>query len=246
MGSFLRPSWLQMTATIGILLIVPQAQTQAQAPYGQAPYRPAAPQLRKLHPNDGRGTVESVGQGMLRLRLKEGELWHVVPARTATIEVVGTASRELLQPGQFIICGVKIDEFGKVIEPAARITFPGGGVPSIVAGGLGLVDPGVKRISGRRPAGSYMLAGNIQLVQDAVVTMQIGNEKFEITVPADAELLVHTRNFSLAAPGDIVAVRGEYYQRGQLSATLLKITLAQPVMLPTKNKTFPTPAKLTP
>ena len=260
MITFLRPAGFASGCSIGIcggvpriesimvaiiFFLIPQAVVTAQVPYppnGYPAVAKPAPQLRKLHPNDGRGTVEMVTPGMLRLRLKAGEFWNVVPAANADIQVVGTASRELLQAGQFVNCDIKIDEFGKVIEPATRVTFTGGGVPSIVAPGLGILEPGTKRISGRRPAGSYLVSGTIKFMNENSMTLQIGSEKFEITVPAEAELLVNTRNVGLSSVGDAVQVRGEYYEKGQLRAPMMKITLAKPVAPPEKNRGIPKPA----
>ena len=124
MITFLRPAGFASGCSIGIcggvpriesimvaiiFFLIPQAVVTAQVPYpphGYPAVAKPAPQLRKLHPNDGRGTVEMVTPGMLRLRLKAGEFWNVVPAANADIQVVGTASRELLQAGQFVNCDI--------------------------------------------------------------------------------------------------------------------------------------------
>ena len=202
----------------------------------------AQPQPQKLAAEDGIGTVDAIGQGMLRLRLKGGEFWTVVPAPNAQIEVVGTASREMLQPGQFVACSLQIDEFGKAAEPVTQITFPGGGMPGVVAGGLRIADPGAKRVGGKRPAGTYLVAGPIKLVKDDVITVQAGKDRFEITVPPATELLVKTTNFMMASQGDKVEVEGQYLQKGELQATALTITLAKPVSPPSKNRGLKRPA----
>jgi len=201
------------------------------------------PQPKTLSAEDGKGTVDAVVPGMLRLRLKGGEFWNVVPAPNATVSVVGTAAREMLQPGQFVSCSLTLDEFGKVAAPVAQITFPGGGLPGVVAGGLGLAESGAKRVPGRRDAGTYLVSGPIKLVSDDVVTVQAGRERFDITVSAETELLVKTTNYSLAAPGDEVEVEGLYINKGALQATTLSITLANPVTPPSKNRGPKRPAK---
>jgi hypothetical protein len=203
----------------------------------------AGQQPQKLSAEDGKGTVDAVAPGMLRLRLKGGEFWNVVPAPNASVSVVGTAAREMLQPGQFVSCSLALDEFGKVSAPVPQIIFPGGGMPGVVAGGLGIAEPGAKRVAGKRPAGTYLVSGPIKLVEDDIVTVQAGRDRFEIPVPAETELLVKTTNFSLASAGDQVEVEGLYVRKGELQATTLAITLANPVTPPSKNRGPRRPAK---
>lgn len=200
---------------------------------------PGAPgQLKSLEKEDQLGQVVEVGPGMLQLRLpKGGALWQAMPAPNAKIEVTGKASREMLQPKQFVSCVVTLDEFGKVTEPAARVMVTDGGTPGVVAGGLGLAEPGAKRVSGKRPAGSYTIFGTIKQVEGDIVTVQVGRERFDITVPADAELVVLSSNVAIATPGDHIEVEGQFYQRGQLMLSSLKVTLTNPLSPPPpKNK----------
>ena len=200
---------------------------------------PGAPgQLKSLEKEDQLGQVVEVGPGMLQLRLpKGGALWQAMPAPNAKIEVTGKASREMLQPKQFVNCTVALDELGKVTEPALQLVFTDAGTPGVMAGCLGIADQGAKRVSGKRPAGSYLVAGTIKQVAGEVVTVIAGREKFDIAVPPEADLVVRSTNVGLAAPGDEVEVEGRYYQKGQLLITSLKIALANPVAPPPpKNK----------
>ena len=194
--------------------------------------------LKSLEKENQNGQVIEVGPGMLRLRLPHGgNEWQAMPAPNAKIEVTGKASREMLQPKQFVNIAITLDEFGKVTEPALQVAFTDGGAPGVMAGGLGIADAGAKRFSGKRPAGTYLLAGTIKDVEGDVVTIIAGREKFDVTVPAEAELVVRSANVSLAAPGDQVEAEGQYYQLGKLLVTSLKITLANPVVPPPpKNK----------
>jgi hypothetical protein len=194
--------------------------------------------LKSLEKEDQHGQVIEVGPGMLKLRLPSGgNEWQAMPAPNAKIEVTGKASRDMLQPKQFVNIAITLDEFGKVTEPALQVAFTDGGAPGVMAGGLGIADAGAKRFSGKRPAGAYLLAGTIKEVEGDVVTIIAGREKFDVTVPAEAELVVRSANVSLAAPGDHVEAEGQYYQRGKLLVTSLEITLANPVMPPpSKNK----------
>lgn len=193
-------------------------------------------QPKQLTAADGTGTVDAVAPGMLRLRLKGGEFWNVVPAANALVAVEGTATRELLQPGQFVSCSLDLDAAGKVTAPVTQVIFTGGGTPGVVAGGLGGAEPGAKRLPGRRPAGTYLVSGPIRQVTDDTITVQAGRDKFEIDVPPAAELLVRTANLAPVSPGDQVEVEGLYVRKGELQATKLSITLANPVSPPAKNK----------
>jgi hypothetical protein len=193
-------------------------------------------QPKKLGGEDGKGTVDAVAPGMIRLRLKGGEFWTVVPAPDATVTVVGTAAREMLQPGQFVACSLTLDAFGKVAAPVTQILFPGGGMPGVVAGGLGIPEAGAKRMPGRRPAGTYLVSGPIKLVTDDVVTVQAGRDRFEFPVPAETELVVRTTNFGIASSGDQVEVEGLYINKGELQASSLAITLASPLTPPAKTR----------
>lgn len=208
----------------------------ALASVAVAQQRPGGPQPQRLAADEGQGTIEAIGPGMLRLKLKGGHSWLVLPAPNAKITVEGTAAREMLQPGQFVSCAVSLDEFGKAAEPVMQIIFPGGGAPGVVAGGLGIAEPGAKRAAGKRPAGMYLVSGTIKQVQDEAVTVQVGRERFELQVPADAALLVKTTNVALATTGDEVEVEGLYRQPGELQATLLSIKLAKPVTPPSKQR----------
>ncbi len=195
-------------------------------------------EAQKLDRGDRVGTVLQLAPGRIQVRLKNsGETWVVAAAPDATIEVAGTAAREMLQAKQFVQCSVELDEFGKVTQPVEKVTFPGGGTPGVVAGGLGLADPKAKRAPGKRPAGTYLVSGLIKSVEGDEITIQIGRDRFEIPVATDAELEVATANIALASPGDDVELEGEYVQKGQLLASSIKVTLVNPLMPPQpKNK----------
>jgi len=189
--------------------------------------------LKTLRVEDRVGQLVEVGPGRLQLRLpKGGELWQALPAPNARIEVTGRASREMLQPKQFVNCTVSLDALGKVTEPVLQVAFTDGGTPGVMAGGMGIADPKAKRAPGKRPEGSYLVAGTIKQVSGDVVTIVAGREKFDVTVPPEAELVVRSANVGLASPGDEVEVEGQYYQKGQLLVTMLKVTLANPVAPP--------------
>jgi hypothetical protein len=230
------PSLLAAALLAGALAAWPPTALGQGQPRGQ---------LQQLDKETGTGTVDAVAPGMMRFKLKGNELWTVVLAPAAKVEVVGTAAREMLQAGTFVVCSVQLDEQGKVTDPPARITFPGGGTPGVTAGGLGIAEPGAKRLAGRRPAGLYLVAGPIKTATDDSITVQAGRDKIDVPVTAETELLVNTQDCSIVEPGDAVTVEGQYYRRGELQATVLTITRANPLMPPPK-KGQRRPAKAAP
>lgn len=193
-----------------------------------------AQQWQTLPQEERQGVIVDVGPGMLQVRLpKDGAtIWTVAPAPNLRVDVTGAASREMLQPGQFVSASVSIDERGDASEPVTRLVFPGGGVPGVTAPGIG--DQGGKRLPGRRPAGMYLVSGPIKQVKDDLITIQAGREKFDVTVPDTAELVVNTSDMSLVGRGDSVELEGRFVQRGQLQATALTVRLANPVSPPPK------------
>jgi len=193
-------------------------------------------QVETISAEQGKGLlIVDVGPGMFLLKIG-GDLWQVMPAPNAKLELVGTASRAMLRPGEFISCFVALDEFGKATESVTRVTFSGSGTAGVTAGGLGLGEQGAKRVSGKRPAGSYMILGTIKAVKDNTVTVQVGKEKFDLTVPAGVELIVNTQNIGFASKGDTIDVEGQYQQPGQLLASSITITLTNPLEPRSKQK----------
>ncbi len=201
-----------------------------QVLFGQIPGRPEPQRLKE---DQRQGVVVDKSPGMLALRLprESTTVWRVVPTGNATIQVTGSATRAMLAPRQFIRFSATLDEFGKVTEPVVKVTFTGGGTPSVTAPGLGL-ETGGKKVVGRRPAGLYTINGLIRTVDGTTVTVLIGKDRFEFTVPEDAELVVDTTNLAIVDKDDSVEVDGTYYQIGQLLASEIKITLAKPLAPP--------------
>jgi len=220
-----RPWAMWLGVLVGCQLVIASA-ARGQLPRGQ--------QWQTLPLEERKGVIVEVGPGAMRVRLpkESASVWTVVPAPDARVEVTGVASREMLQPNQFILVSLNIDETGKVTDPVTQVTFPGTGVPEVAAPGLGAA--GGKRLPGRRPAGTYNVSGLIKLVKDNTVTVQAGRDKFEFEVADDAQLVVNTPNLGLVGSGDDIELEGRFLQRLQLQATVLTVTLAKPVAPPPK------------
>ena len=199
-------------------------------PGGAPAQQPGEPQT--LDRPDRAATLLQMAPGRIQVRLKNtGEEWWVAAAPDAVIEVGGEATREMLQPKQFIQCSVELDATGRVTGPVDAVTFPGGGQPSVVAAGLG-ADPKAKRAVGKRPAGSYTISGLIKSVEGSEVTVQIGRERFVIPLTEDADLRVAATNLAWANPGDDVELEGKFVQRGQLLASAIRVQLVNPLTPP--------------
>lgn len=197
---------------------------------------------KTLAPGDRVGKVVGFLPGGMQVRLlNSGEEWIVAAARDATVEVTGTASREMLAPKQFVQIAVELDALGKVTQPVEKVTFPGGGTPGVAAAGIAGADPKAKRPAGKRPPGSYLVAGFIKTFADGEIVIQVGRERFEIPVSPEAELEVRTADLRVAGVGDDVALEGQYVQQGQLLASSIKVTLANPLTPPQKGKRRPAP-----
>lgn len=195
------------------------------------------PRPRTLGPAERTGTIMGMVQGRLQVKIgTSDDLWLVTTQPRSTVEVVGVASRELLAPKQFVQCAIELDDRGQVTQPVTKVTFTGGGTPGVAAAGLDVSDPKARRPAGKRPAGSYLISGFIKSADAESIVVQIGRERFEIPVPDDAALEVRTSNLGIVNVGDEVQLEGEYLQRGQLMATSIKVSLANPLELPQKGK----------
>jgi hypothetical protein len=200
---------------------------------GQQPrrYQAGPPKMSTLDKEHGTGMVAKVAPGVLMLKL-QNMMWAAMPAPGAMIEVTGPASREMLQPKQFVNCNVMLDGLGKPGGPAEMVVFTDGGVPGVIAAGVGDWSQGAQQRRGPRPAGSYTVSGPIQSVIGDTVTVTVGRERFEITIPEETEMVVRSQNVTLASEGDEVEVEGKYFQPGQLMVTSLKIMMSKPLAPP--------------
>jgi hypothetical protein len=204
---------------------------QSTASAQQRRYRAGPPKMASLAKEHGKGEVAKIAPGMLMLRL-QNMTWAAMPAPNAMIEVTGPASREMLQPRQFVSCNVTLDGLGKPTGPAEMVVVTDGGVPGVMAAGVGDWSQGPQQRRGPRPAGSYTVSGPIQTVNGDTVTLAVGRERFEILVPEETELVVRSQNVTLASEGDEVEVEGKYFQPGQLMVTSLKILMTKPLVPP--------------
>jgi len=209
------------------VLVALLAATAAKPAWSQYQRRgPAKTEVLKSQP----GVIEAVGPGMLKVTLG-GDPWLVAPAPNAEVTVEGTAGREMLSEGQYVVADITLDDSGKSTAPVTSLTFAGGG-PAGVMGNLVAGSP-PPRPGGKRPAGAYRIAGTIESAEGESVTVKVGpRETIAITVPEDAKLLATSPLF--ASSGDQVVLSGHYQVPGRLQATKVIIKLANPVTPPPK------------
>ena len=227
---------MAMCAAAATLAFQPTASAQ------QRRYQAGPPKMTSLAKEHSNGVVAQVGPGMLMLKL-QNMMWAAMPAPGAMIEVTGPASRDMLQPKQFVSCSVMLDGLGKPSGPAEMVVVTDGGAVGVMAAGVGDWTPGPQQRRGPRQAGSYTVSGPIQTVDGDTVTLAVGRERFEILVPEETELVVRSQNVTLASEGDEVEVEGKYFQPGQLMVTSLKIMMAKPLAPPPAKGRRPAVAK---
>lgn len=195
------------------------------------------PQLKSF--KDEKAFVAAVGPGVLYVSVEGQGRWTVVPAPNGRIFAIGQTTREMLQKGQSILCEVTLDDAGKASAPVTKVVCTSGGGAGVtmpVAEGADVPMSGQPAPRGKRPAGTYVVAGPILKIAGDIVTVMAGKERVEIQVAEDATFLVNTPNIGLAALGDQVEMEGLSAQNGQLQATYLKVKLSNPVVPPQKGK----------
>jgi hypothetical protein len=231
MAAFFPSARTAASFSVAMLVAAATLALQPTASAQQRPYQAGPPKMTSLAKEHGKGMVAQVAPGMLMLKL-QNMMWAALPAPGAIIEVTGPASRDMLQPKQFVNCSVMLDGLGKPSGPAEMVVLTDGGVPGVMAAGVGDSSGMAQQRRGPRPAGSYTVSGPIQSVNGDTVTVTVGRERFEIVVPEETELVVRSHNVTLASEGDEVEVEGKYFQMGQLMVTSLKIMMSKPLAPP--------------
>lgn len=231
MATFFPSARTGASFSVAILSAAASLAVQSPASAQQRRYQSGPPKMTTLAKEHGSGVVAKVAPGMLMLKL-QNMLWAAMPAPGAMIEVTGPGSREMLQPRQFVTCNVMLDGLGKPSGAAEMVVLTDGGVPGVMAAGVGDSSEMIQQRRGPRPAGSYTVSGAIQSVNGDTVTVTVGRERFEILVPEETDLVVRSQNVTLASEGDEVEVEGKYFQIGQLMVTSLKIMMSKPLVPP--------------
>lgn len=205
------------------------AMACCQVAVGQLP--PGMTKLERIA-----GTVESTDLGMLEVLDAHGTRWALVPTPDSYVSVRGQTTRDMVRRGQFVSCEVRLGDDGKPAEPVKNVVVTGGGLggvmisePSPQEGGLPVLKPAPR---GKRPAGVYIVAGQIKSIKDDTIAVTTGRERIELELAADATFGLETTNIGLASRGDRVVIEGVFTQPGQLRTTWLEIILANPLVPP--------------
>jgi hypothetical protein len=161
----------------------------------------------------------------------DGELFTIKPDADANIEVIGTATRDFLRPGQLVKFTGKFDEDGKALAPLDQLA-----VVSLRAGEKAGVTPlsenesansDASNTASARPA-SLAVLGRINSILGNQLTVGTGSAVYRVDVDSNVKIDLNTSDFTIAQPGDKIAVTGYISKPGVAQAKEIKITLAKP------------------
>ncbi len=204
----------------GNLAIPPRLALDAQSPT-------ASPILQ------GSGIIDRVNPSSLVVDANGSKL-VVKPDAAATIDVVGSATREFLKTGQMVKFRSVFDADGMAIEPLNQLAVvslrPGqkaGATPDEVALKPVLLsaDDNSSTSNLDTEATSLFIFGRINNISGNLLQVNAGTRTYKVELNSDAQIEIHTSDFSLARPGDRVTVRGYLEKPGIATASSIQISL---------------------
>src|SRR5262249_46164091 len=75
---------------------------------------------------------------------------------------------------------------------------------------------------------SLAVLGRINSILGNTITVGTGSDVYKVDITSDAKINLNTSDFSIAQPGDKIAVSGYISKPGVAQAKEIKITLAKP------------------
>lgn len=231
-------------SVVGLCITLSAAAAQAQGVHPQQrpgmgrgqmqqPQQPQQPQ-----PVEISGTVEGVASGGLAVAGENEQSWQVVIPRNANVHVVGEATVEFLHAGLFVEFEAELNERGviqgkiaelKIVSPSADRpagVFPAGG--DGFGGQEGAPPKGAKR--GAPAAGKHRVLGRLAAARGGKYSVSArGTMPFELA--EDAKIAVDVSDWSVAAKGDKITVKGMMMpgRQGFAQAQEVKIELSEPL-----------------
>ena len=172
----------------------------------------------------------------------EGELFTVKPDADANIEVVGMATRDFLKPGQLVKFTGKFDADGKSITPLDQLAVVSLR-PGDKAGATPFSDDDNSSAAKKSadPAEnsptSLAVLGRINSILGNTLTVGTGTDVYKVDIDSNVKVDLNTSDFSIAQPGDKIAVSGYISKPGVAQAKEIKITLAKPARSKRPNST---------
>lgn len=215
-----------VAATIGCVVLASTYVATAQIPSRR---KSAAADLQPKH-TQGKGTVDAVAGGLLKITLRS-KTWIVKPGPQCKIEVMGTAEEDCLRPGVIVRFSAEVDKKGIVAEPLEEIELtslrPGESIGTF-ANSLDS-EPGTRAFPKGDEPTSLQVVGRIIKLNDRKATIATGRLNVQVELKPDVTVKYNTTDYSLAAEGDVIEVKGNYLESGAMLAEEIAITLGKPV-----------------
>jgi hypothetical protein len=202
------------------------------------------------------GTIELVSpRGIIALTTAAGETWQVQIARNAKVQVLGTATAAVVQPGQYIAFTADVDKKRAAVqEKVGKLTiftpsehlmvgaFPAQG--GLGAGGLG-AGAGAAPAIGQNPGGAgdtgppvegFQIGAQIRSIKKGKLSLFAPNTyfrpTFEIELAEEPEIsldLAGVNYVTLAKKGDKIQARGAQVGPNAAQVNEVVIELAEPL-----------------
>lgn len=242
---------LLLAATLVVGLSASLEAQMQQPPRGQQPGRQPMPGRQQqmqpaAQPIDIQGTVEAVAQGRMMVLDAASQSWQVALPANTKVQVIGGASADYLQNGMFIEFQGDVDARGNLEEKVDHLTivtlspekqpglFP---LESDAAGddpgGFGAkpAKPAKGGKAGASVAGSYRIIGKLMVGRGGKLSVQTGRGSLPLELTEEATIAVDMGDYSVAAKGDKVTVKGLMMPTmpGRAQAVDVKIELAEPL-----------------
>ncbi len=207
------------------------------------------------------GTIEGVMRGMIAVVDDNNQPWRVAVPVGAKISVTGTVTFDFLRSGLFVEFQAELNDRGEIQAKIDELTivtisrerpiglFPAGAAAGGDQDGFGAGREGDEKKRGGRTgkkrglaAGAYRIVGRLIVGRGGKLSIQTdrGTARFELT--EEPKINVYLADYTVAAKGDKVSIRGVMLQNrpGLARAKKVEIELAEP-LAGAKKKRLPRP-----
>jgi hypothetical protein len=240
----------RLAIRVSATILVGSAALGTGVSQAQFPGRPQR-QPQRVEPN---GTIALIGRGVIALTTAAGETWRVQVAPNAQVQVLGTATPDVLAPGQYVAFTAQVDKKRaavqdkvtklKIFTPSEHQmvgAFPGQG--GLGAGGLGAGAGGAPPVKQDRgaaadtgpPVEEFEIGAQIRSIKKPKLSLFAPNPffrpTFEIELAEEPEIsldLAGMKYAMLAKPGDRIQARGTQVGPNAAQVNEVTIELAEP------------------
>lgn len=244
---------LSLAAVVLLGAVMPlEAQMQGpMQPRGQQMGRPMQPGRQQMpqgaQPIEIQGTIEEIMRGVVVVLDATSQPWQVMLPANTKVQVIGGASVDYLQNGMFVEFHGDIDGHGNLKEKVEGVTivtlspekqaglFPlesdkAGDEPGdFGAGEGGKAKPARGGKAGGSIAGTYRIIGKLTVGRGGKLSVQTGRGTLPLELAEDATVAVDVSDYTIAAKGDKITVKGiaSPAMQGRAQAVDVKIELAE-------------------